>query len=61
MVLRGVHMLDGAWTEGTGASTSRPVGREESGVTGGGAQLLKASSSVDASRQQNEAPGLTEV
>lgn len=33
MVLRGVHMLDGVWTVGTGASTNRPAGREASGVT----------------------------
>lgn len=30
MVLRGVHMLDGAWTEGPGARANRPGGREES-------------------------------
>lgn len=33
MVLRGVHMLDGVWAVGTGASTNKPVGREASGVT----------------------------
>lgn len=33
MVLRGVHMLDGVWAVGTGASTNRPAGREASGVT----------------------------